>query len=234
MFAQPGHGCRRIEDDLRAVQPQRPRAFREVPIVANIHPDFDEAQIEHRIPEVPGPEIELLPETRRHVRNVRFAVLPKVSAVIVDHRGRVVIYARLLHLVNRHDDRHAMFPGQILHQLYGGPVRDTLREIVPAGSLLRAEVRPVKNLLQATDLRPGIGGLLDIGHVLVDHGRLGGFERSVRRRRIRSLDQRTPYNARHDSSGAPGNTPPTRSGDRHSSDAAYYESSRAWKQPLAA
>ena len=65
IFAQSGDGGRRIEDDLRAVQPQRPRAFRKMAVVTDVEADLDEAQIEHRITEISGPEVKLLPEAGR-------------------------------------------------------------------------------------------------------------------------------------------------------------------------
>ena len=66
----------RDQDDLRAVEPQRPGALREVPVVADVHADLADGRLEHRIAEVAGPEVELLPEAL-DVRDVRLAVLAR-------------------------------------------------------------------------------------------------------------------------------------------------------------
>ncbi len=124
------------------------------------------------------------------MRDVGLAVLAEVSAVVVDHRGGVVVDAFLLELVDRDDEGDVMLARQVLHQPDGGAVGDRLGEIVPAGGLLGAEVRAVEDLLQADDLRAGFRGLPDVIDVLVDHGLLGGFERSVRRRDVGGLNQR--------------------------------------------
>ena len=81
ILAEAGDGGRRVEDDLRAVQAQAARALGKVAVVADIDADFGEAEVEDRIAEVAGPEVELLPEARRNVRDVRLAVLAEVGAV---------------------------------------------------------------------------------------------------------------------------------------------------------
>ena len=63
--------------------------------------------------------------------------------------------------------------------------------------LFGAEVGAVEDLLQADDLRAGVGGLLDIGDVLVDHGLFGDLERGIGRRGVGGLNQRTADDARH-------------------------------------
>src|SRR5215207_3997583 len=73
IVGQPAAGGRRVEDDLRTVEPQRPPALREVPVVADVDPDAADRGVEGRIAEVAGPEVELLPEAA-DVRNVRLAV----------------------------------------------------------------------------------------------------------------------------------------------------------------
>ncbi len=89
---------------------------------------------------------------------------------------------------------------QILHQPDGGAVGDGLGEVVPAGGLLGAEIGAVEDLLQADDLRAGGGRLLDVGHVLLDHGASWWLPAKHRGRRIGGLDQRTPHDTRHESS----------------------------------
>ena len=88
IFAQPGHGRRGIEDDLRAVEAQAARALGKMAVVADIDADLGEAQIEDRIAEVAGPEVELLPEAGRDVRNVGLAIFAEILAVVVDARRR--------------------------------------------------------------------------------------------------------------------------------------------------
>ena len=78
VLRQPGDGGRRVEDDLGAVQPEQPRAFGKVPVVADVDADRREARLEHRIAEVARLEEVLLPEARR-VRDVVLAVLPEVA-----------------------------------------------------------------------------------------------------------------------------------------------------------
>ncbi len=88
----------------------------------------------------------------------------------MDHRGGVVVDAFLLLLVDGHDERDVVFACEVLHQADGGAVGHRLGEIVPAGFLLGAEIRPVENLLKTDDLRARGRGLSDIADVLVDHG----------------------------------------------------------------
>jgi hypothetical protein len=64
-----------------------------VPVVADVDADLADGGLEDRVPEVPGPEVELLPEAL-DVRDVRLAVLAQVLAVGVDDRGGVVVDAR--------------------------------------------------------------------------------------------------------------------------------------------
>src|ERR1035437_5115713 len=200
ILAETGHGGRWVEDNLGAGQSQGARAFGEVAVVADVDADFDEAEVEHREAEVSGAEVELLPEAGRDVRDVGLAVLAEVSAVVVDHGGGVVEQACLLDFVDGYDERDVMLLGQIPHEADGGPVGDGLGEIVPAGSLLAAEVGSVEDLLEANDLRAGSGGLLDIGDVLIDHGLLGGGKRGVRWGGVGGLNQRTANDARHENS----------------------------------
>ena len=78
---------RRIEDDLGAVQPEQPRAFGKVPVVADVDADRGEARLEDRIAEVARLEEVLLPEAGR-VRDVVLAVLPEIRAVARRRRRR--------------------------------------------------------------------------------------------------------------------------------------------------
>ena len=98
IFAQAGDRGGRIEDDLGAVQSQGAGAFGEVAVVADVDADLGEAEVEDRIAEVAGTEIELLPESRRDVRDVGLAIFAEIAAVVVDDGGGVVVDALLLAL----------------------------------------------------------------------------------------------------------------------------------------
>src|SRR5215813_8481403 len=74
VFGQTRDRRRRVEDDLGAVQPQRPRAFGKVTVVADVDPDARVGRVEGRITKIARLEIELLPESRRDVRDVVLAV----------------------------------------------------------------------------------------------------------------------------------------------------------------
>src|SRR6185436_16287765 len=63
VFAQSGDGGGRIENDLRAGESQGPRPLGEVPVVANVDADADEGEIEDRVAEIAGAEVEFLPES---------------------------------------------------------------------------------------------------------------------------------------------------------------------------
>src|SRR5580658_9208358 len=129
MLAQPGDSGRRIEDDLRAVQPERARAFGKMAVVADVDADLGKAQVENRIAQVARPEVEFLPEARGHVRNMRLAVLAEVGSVVLDHRGGVVVDAFLLHLIYRYDQRDMVLARQVLHETDGGPAGNGLGKI---------------------------------------------------------------------------------------------------------
>src|ERR687898_2117691 len=102
---QPAAGGRRVEDHLRPGEAERPPALREVPVVADVDADLADRGVEHGVPEVAGPEVELLPEAL-DLGDVGLAVLAQVAAVGVDHGGRVVEHALLLALVHGQDHHH--------------------------------------------------------------------------------------------------------------------------------
>src|SRR5262249_23667654 len=58
VLAQSGDGRRRIEHDFRAVEPQRAGAFGEVAIIANVNADLGDADIEDRVAQISGTEVE--------------------------------------------------------------------------------------------------------------------------------------------------------------------------------
>ena len=151
-----------------AGQAERPPALGEVPVVADVHADPADRGVEDRVAQVARPEVELLPEAL-HLRKVGLAVLAQVAPVGVDHRGGVVVDARVLFLVHRRDDHDAVLPRHVLQQLGGRPVRDRLGVGVVVGVLHLAEVRPVEELLEAHHLRAVRGRRLDVVHRRRDH-----------------------------------------------------------------
>src|SRR5215510_6334324 len=95
-------GCgRRDEYNLRAVQAQRSRAFREMTVIAYVNADSRVPGFKRGETEVTGCEIELLPETGKTMRDMSFAVFSQIFSVSVDHRRRVVINASHLFFVDR-------------------------------------------------------------------------------------------------------------------------------------
>src|SRR5215469_3017037 len=152
VLRQATAGCRRVEHDLGAGQAERPPALGEVPLVADVDTDPADRGVEHRVAEVAGTEVVLLPEPL-HLRNVVLAVLAEEGAVGVDHRGGVVEDAFLLLLVDGHDQDHAVFAGHVAHEPHGRPVRHRLGPGVPLGLLHLAEVRAVEEFLKAGDAR---------------------------------------------------------------------------------
>src|SRR6266568_3855508 len=197
VLGETGHGGRGVEHDLGAVQPEGAGPLGEVAVVADVHADLGVSGLEHRVAEVPGPEVELLPEARLAVRDVGLAVLAEVAAVRVDHRRGVVVDSRLLLLVHRHHQHHLVLPGQLLHEGDGRPVGDTLGQVVPARLLLGAEVRPVEQLLQAEDLDLLARGPIDQLQVLVDHGLLDGRQAGLRTLHVPGLDEAGTHDAPH-------------------------------------
>src|SRR5262249_37555060 len=96
-------GRRRVEHDLRAVQPEDARAFGEVTVVTDVDADSARGGLKDRIARVARTEIVLLPETRRDLRDVMLAILAEIPAVGVDDGRRVVVDAGVLDLVDRQD-----------------------------------------------------------------------------------------------------------------------------------
>src|SRR5579862_1264425 len=129
-----------------------------MPIVADVDADPAEAQIEHRVSEVSGPEIELFPEAGCDMRDMRLAVFSQVPASPIDDGRSVVVHALILDLIDGHHQRHSQLFGEIPHQTNRWAVGYRLGGIVPACALLGTEIRSVKNLLEAGDLCSLISG----------------------------------------------------------------------------
>src|SRR5574337_1983673 len=167
-LGQPRLGGRRVEHQLRAAQAEFPPAFGEVPVVADVDPDPADGGGEDRVAEVSRTEIELLPE-RRQVRDVVFAVFAKQRAIVVDHRGRIVILPFVGDLIDRQHDHQLQLLGQGLEPLHG---RAGNRLDVPVVLLVLrgAEVRSVAQLLEPDDLHTLRGGFASQFFVASDHG----------------------------------------------------------------
>src|SRR4030095_10866345 len=106
VLAEACGGSGRIEHDRGAVQPELARAFGEMTIVADVDADVRITSLEHRVAEIPGMEVELLPEAGRAMRDVVLAILAEVRAVGIDHGGGVVVDPGAIFLVQRDDDHH--------------------------------------------------------------------------------------------------------------------------------
>src|SRR6266700_6161743 len=139
----------RVEHDLRAIQSENARTFREVAVIADVHPHASIFSFENWIAEIPGSEIKLFPESRMAVRQMMLAVLAEIAAVGVDDRGRVEVDPGHLLFVDRDDNHHVMLCCNLLHQLRGRPVGYAFGHVIPTRVLLRAEIRSVKKFLQA-------------------------------------------------------------------------------------
>ena len=84
-----------------------------------------------------------------------------------------------------------MLGRQLLHQAHGGPVRDRLRQFIPARVLLGAEVRAIKQLLQTQNLDLLPGRLLNHIHMLPHHGFADLGQRVLGAQHIARLNQPT-------------------------------------------
>ncbi len=119
------------------------------------------------------------------------AIFPQVASVGIDHGGGVEVEPGHLLLVHRNDDGHVVPGGKLLHQADRGTVGDRLRQFIPAGILLGAEVGAVKQLLQTQNLDLLPGRLLDHLHMLPDHGFADLGQRVLGAQDIARLNQAT-------------------------------------------
>src|SRR5690348_13087155 len=121
-------------------------------VVADVDTDLAEAEVEHRISQVAWAEVELLPEPRRDVGNVRLAILAEVLAVASNNGSRVIEDALFFHLIDRDNECDSKVAGEGTHQLNRRTAGDSLSRVIPTARLFRAEIWSVENLLQADDL----------------------------------------------------------------------------------
>src|SRR4051812_13194167 len=169
-------------------------------VVTNVNADLSRGGIEDRISEVAWPEIELLPETWSHVRDVVLAVLAQVLAVRIDHRGRVVVDAGDLLFINRDHHHHAMPLRDRLHGLNSGAIRNPLDHVVPARLLLGAKVRTVEQFLEAQHLYAPASGFIDQRQMLVEHPLLDVVGRALEGDVCLDLNQSATYDPPHEHS----------------------------------
>jgi hypothetical protein len=158
-------------------------------VIADVHADIRVPGLEHRVAQVAGLEVELLPEPGAAVRNVVLSIFAEVRAVGVDHRGGVVVHARGLLFVQRNHDHHLMGLGQRLHQLRGRPIRNALRGVIPPRRLLGAEIRACEDFLHAEDLHTGGARAFDQLDVLRRIRLADDLERFICAAGVRGLDQ---------------------------------------------
>jgi hypothetical protein len=112
-----------------------------MPVVANINADPRKRRIKTRIAKIAGLEIKFLPKSGIDVGDVRLAVFAKIFAVSINDGGGVVIDARLLFLIDRDDDHHAVLFSNFLHQLDRRAVGNPFDCLVPTRLLFGTEIR---------------------------------------------------------------------------------------------
>src|SRR5262245_7796036 len=161
IFAQASDGRGRIKHNLRSVQTEDARAFGKMAVVANVNADVGKLRFEYGVSQIARFEVKLFPEARGAMRYVMLSVLPQVRSISVDNGSRVVVDALQFFLIDRHNDRHAVFPGSLSHQLNGRSVWNLLDHAIPACGLLGAKVRAGEDLLHAENLNFLCRGLFD-------------------------------------------------------------------------
>src|SRR5215471_3988558 len=111
VFAESSDGSRGIKDDFRSVQPEGASAFGKVPVVADIHADFREAEIKDGIAQIAGAEIKFFPKTGSDMGDVRLTIFANIGAVTANDSCCVVVDSFAVDFVNRDDDCDAEFAG---------------------------------------------------------------------------------------------------------------------------
>jgi len=158
-------------------QEQRPGAFGEMAIIADIDAYLGVLGLKHRVPEIARAKEELLPEPGG-MRDMGLTVLTEVTAIGIDDGGRIVQHAGLFLFIDWYHDDHTVFLGVLRHQLHRG-TGYRFRGLVPLHVLARAEIRRGEDFLQAQDLHTLLAGLLDEGDMLVQHGLFDLLNRSL-------------------------------------------------------
>src|SRR5258708_35408066 len=110
-------------------------------VIADVYADLRVLRVEDGISAISGSEIKLLPEPRRHLRDVVLAILAQKLSVSINHGGGVVVEAGHLLLIDRDHNHHTVFSGQALHQPGGGTIRDRRRSARTTRGFVRAQIR---------------------------------------------------------------------------------------------
>src|SRR6266545_2921605 len=130
------------------------------PVIADIDANARESRLKSGVTKIPRPKIKLFPEAGIYVGDVVLSVFAQILAIRVDHRGGVVVNARDLFFINRHNDNHAVRLRDFLHQPHRRAVGNLFDCLVPTRLLFGAEVGRRKYLLHAEYLHALFGGLL--------------------------------------------------------------------------
>src|SRR5258708_30403826 len=107
-------------------------------VIADVYADLRVLGVEDGISAITGSEIKLLPEPRRHLRDVVLAILAQKLSVSINHGGGVVVEAGHLLLIDLDHNHHTVFSRQALHQPGAGAILEPLPSPRPAGVLARA------------------------------------------------------------------------------------------------
>src|SRR5215471_17176487 len=202
VLGQSGYRSRWVEDNLSPIQPQDSGAFREMPVITDIHTHARILGLKDRIAKVSGREVKLFPESGMAVRNVVLAVFAQIAAVGVDDCRRVEVHTGHVLFVNRNNHHHFVLRRNLLHESNRRPFGNRFGQLVPAFILLCAEIRTIEKFLQAQDLRFLASSLFDQLKVLVDHRLPDLRERAVGVERVCGLNQGAADIARHKSSNS--------------------------------
>src|SRR2546425_4434553 len=182
IFGEAGDGGGGVVDNFRSIKAEDARAFGEMAVVTYIYADAGVTSLENGVARVSWREIKFFPEARMAMGNVVLAVLAEVAAIGVNDRGSVEVDAGHLDFVDRHDQHHLVFLGELLHCRDGRTGGNLLGELIPAGLLLGAKVRAIKNFLEAGGLPFLFGRVGDQVFVFGDHFFFDFGERKLFRR----------------------------------------------------
>ena len=160
-----------------------------MPVVADIDADPSKRRVKTRITKIAGAKIELLPETRIDMRDMRLSIFAKVFAIGVDYRRGVVINAGLLFLVDRNDNTIPCCFATSCISLTVGPSGIRSTASYHRVCLLGTKIRHREYLLKTKHLHALPSSVLDHLHLMIDICLTDLRYRSVRRCDIMRLNQ---------------------------------------------
>ena len=178
VLRQTRDGCGWIEHDFRTVQAQCPCAFGKVAVITDVYAHFAISRIKNGISKVARLEKEFLPEPG-YLWNVVFAVLAEIFAIRIDDSRRVVMDARDVLFIDRHDNDHVELSGIFTHQLSGWPIRNGFSGVIPLCILGRAEIRTGENFLETQHLYTLFSSFGDVRDVRLYHRAAVFFHRCI-------------------------------------------------------